>query len=127
MPRWFLLGARVQPFFSRVQEVAFKAAVDAGVMTLMTSFSDLNGVPATGNAFLLRDVLREEWDFDGFVVSDWDSVRQLQIHGLTENDRESAFEAAAAGVDMEMAGDAYSNHLVGLIEAGRIMTPARPG
>ena len=98
----------------------FKAAVDAGVMTLMTSFSDLNGVPATGNAFLLRDVLREEWDFDGFVVSDWDSVRQLQIHGLTENDRESAFEAAAAGVDMEMAGDAYSNHLVGLIEAGRI-------
>ena len=98
----------------------FKAAVDAGVMTMMTSFSDLNGVPATGNSFLLRQVLREEWDFDGFVVSDWDSVRQLQIHGLTENDRESAFEAVTAGVDMEMAGDAYSNHLVGLIEAGRI-------
>jgi len=98
----------------------FKAAVDAGVMTLMTSFSDLNGVPATGNSFLLRQVLREEWHFDGLVVSDWDSVRQLQIHGLTENDRESAFEAAAAGVDMEMAGDAYSNHLVGLVEEGRI-------
>jgi beta-glucosidase len=65
-------------------------------------------------------VLRDEWNFDGFVVSDWDSVRQLQIHGLTENDRESAFEAATAGVDMEMAGDAYSNHLVELVEAGRI-------
>ncbi len=98
----------------------FKAAVDAGAMTLMTSFSDLNGIPATGNEFLLRQVLRDEWKFDGFVVSDWDSVRQLQIHGLTENDKESAFEAASAGVDMEMAGDAYSNHLAELVEEGRI-------
>ncbi len=98
----------------------FNAAVDAGVTTLMTSFSDLNGVPATGNEFLLRQVLRDEWKFDGFVVSDWDSVRQLHIHGLTENDKESAFEAARAGVDMEMAGDAYSNHLGQLVEEGRI-------
>jgi beta-glucosidase len=98
----------------------FKAAVDAGVMTLMTSFSDLNGIPATGNEFLLRQVLRDEWDFDGFVVSDWDSIRQLAIHGLTENDEESAFEAATAGVDMEMAGDAYISHLAGLVEDGRI-------
>jgi beta-glucosidase len=98
----------------------FKAAVDAGVVTMMTSFSDLNGVPATGNSFLLRQVLRDEWNFGGFVVSDWDSVRQLQVHGLTENDRESAFEAATAGVDMEMAGDAYRHHLIGLVEEGRI-------
>jgi beta-glucosidase len=98
----------------------FKAAVDAGVTTLMTSFSDLNGVPATGNEFLLRQVLRDEWNFDGFVVSDWDSIRQLQIHGLTENDSESAYEAATAGVDMEMAGDAYSNHLAELVEEGKI-------
>lgn len=98
----------------------FKAAVDAGVLTLMASFSDLNGVPATGNEFLMRQVLREEWGFDGFVVSDWDSVRQLRIHGLTENDRESAFEAANAGVDMEMQGDAYINHLEALVEDGRI-------
>ena len=98
----------------------FKAAVDAGVSTMMTSFSDLNGVPATGNEFLLRQVLRDEWDFAGFVVSDWDSIRQLQIHGLTENDKESAFEAAAAGVDMEMAGDAYSKHLAELHDDGRI-------
>ncbi len=98
----------------------FKAAVDAGVTTLMTSFSDLNGIPATGNEFLLRQILREEWDFDGFVVSDWDSVRQLQIHGLTENDKESAFEAVTAGVDMEMAGDAYIHFLAELVEDRRV-------
>jgi len=98
----------------------FNAAVDAGVTTLMTSFSDLDGVPATANQFLLRKVLREEWSFDGFVVSDWDSVRQLSIHGLTENDKESAFEAASAGVDMEMAGTAYSDNLAELNEEGRI-------
>ncbi len=98
----------------------FRAAVDAGVTTLMTSFSDLDGVPATANEFLVRDVLRGEWDFDGFVVSDWDSIRQLSIHGLTANDRESAFEAARAGVDMEMHGDSYLNHLESLIEEGKI-------
>lgn len=98
----------------------FNAAVSAGVATVMTSFSDLNGVPATGNEFLLRQILRDEWGFDGFVVSDWDSVRQLSIHGLTADDKASAFEASKAGVDMEMAGDAYLNHLITLIEDGRI-------
>ena len=98
----------------------FHACVKAGVSTLMTSFSDLSGVPATGNSYILEDVLRGEWGFDGFVVSDWDSIRQLQIHGLTENDRDSAFEAANAGVDMEMAGDAYSNHLEDLVDEGRV-------
>jgi beta-glucosidase len=98
----------------------FRAAVDAGVTSIMTSFSDLDGVPATANDFLLRQVLRDEWKFDGFVVSDWDSVRQLQIHGLTENDRESAFQAATAGVDMEMAGGAYADHLEELVNSNRI-------
>ncbi len=98
----------------------FNAAVDAGVTTLMTSFSDIDGVPGTANEFLLRRVLRDEWGFGGFVVSDWDSVRQLQIHGLTANDRESAYEAITAGVDMEMHGDAYSNHLGALLEDGQI-------
>jgi beta-glucosidase len=97
----------------------FKAAVDAGVTTLMASFSDLNGVPATGNSFLMRQVLRDEWGFDGFVVSDWDSIHQLSVHGLTEGDRESAHEAAAAGIDMEMAGKAY-DHLQDLVDDGRI-------
>ena len=98
----------------------FKAAVDAGVTTLMTSFSDIDGVPGTANEYLLRQVLREEWDFGGFVVSDWDSIRQLQIHGLTASDRESAYEAITAGVDMEMHGDAYSSHLGALLKDKQI-------
>ncbi|MDJ0928677.1 MAG: glycoside hydrolase family 3 N-terminal domain-containing protein [Gammaproteobacteria bacterium] len=98
----------------------FRAAVRAGVATLMTSFSDIDGVPGTANAFLLRQILRDEWGFAGLVVSDWDSIRQLHIHGLTENDWDSAFEAVTAGVDMEMAGDIYGNHLAALVESGRI-------
>ena len=98
----------------------FKAAVDAGVMAIMTSFSDLDGVPGSANDFLLRQVLRDEWRFDGFVVSDWDSVRQLSIHGLTANDRESVTAAVNAGVDMEMAGEAYVTHIAGLVDEGRI-------
>lgn len=101
----------------------FRAAVDAGVATLMTSFSDLNGIPASGNEWLLKQVLREEWGFDGFVVSDWESVRQLAVHGLTANDRESAFEAAHAGVDMEMVSTTYAEHLAALVREGRIPEP----
>jgi beta-glucosidase len=98
----------------------FKAAVDAGAATLMTSFSEIDGVPATGSQFLLREVLRDEWGFDGFVVSDWDSIRQMQVHGLTANRRESALTAVTAGVDMEMAGDAYASHLEELLAEGYI-------
>ena len=98
----------------------FRAAVDAGVATLMTSFSDLDGVPASGNRFLLKQVLREEWNFDGFVVSDWASIEQLSVHGFTANDKEAAYEAASAGLNMEMATSTYADHLKELIEEGRI-------
>lgn len=98
----------------------FKAAIDAGAASLMTSFSDLDGVPASANELLLRRVLREEWQFDGMVVSDWESIRQLAVHGFTANDRESAFEAANAGVDMEMASTTYADHLGSLVQEGRI-------
>lgn len=98
----------------------FHAAVDAGVATLMTSFSDLDGVPATANQKLVQGVLRGEWDFAGFVVSDWDSIRQLSVHGLTENDEDAAWEAATAGVDMEMHGDAYRCNLESLVANGRL-------
>lgn len=98
----------------------FKAAVDAGVASLMTSFSDLNGIPATASTFLLRQILRDEWGFDGLVVSDWQSVQHLSIHGLTENDHESAWQAATAGVDMEMVGDTYAAHLESLVSEGRL-------
>lgn len=98
----------------------FRAAVDAGVATLMTSFSDVNGVPATANAFLLRQVLREEWGFRGFVVSDWSSIQQLAVHGLTAGDADSAHEAAIAGVDMDMASGVYAAQLARLVDAGRV-------
>ncbi len=98
----------------------FSAAVDAGCATIMTSFSDIDGIPATANEFLLRRVLRGEWEFDGVVVSDWESIRQLAVHGLTEGDRDSAVEAATAGVDVEMTSTAYRDHLASLIEEGRI-------
>lgn len=98
----------------------FKAAIDAGCATVMTSFSDLDGVPATANRFLLRQVLRSEWAFDGVVVSDWESIRQLEVHGLTSNERESAYEAATAGVDVEMASTTYAHHLAALVVDGRV-------
>ncbi len=98
----------------------FEAAIAAGVASIMTSFSDLNGVPATANDWLLRTVLREEWGFDGVVVSDWDSIPQLAVHGLTEGDRESARAAARAGVDVEMASTTYADHLAALVEEGAI-------
>jgi len=98
----------------------FKAVLDAGVATFMASFSDLNGVPATGNEFLMKGILRNEWQFNGFVVSDWDSVRQLSVHGFTENDRAAAYEAANAGIDMEMASTTYRDNLASLIDEGRI-------
>ncbi|NJD33127.1 MAG: glycosyl hydrolase, partial [Gammaproteobacteria bacterium] len=98
----------------------FRAAVNAGVATLMTSFSDVNGVPATANSFLLRQVLRREWGFSGFVVSDWASIQQLAVHGLTADDADSAREAAIAGVDMDMASGVYLAQLARLVEQGRV-------
>ena len=98
----------------------FRAAVEAGVATLMTSFSDLNGVPATANPFLLRQVLRREWGFGGFVVSDWNSIPQLSVHGLTAGDADAACEAAMAGVDMDMASGVYAAELARLVEEGRV-------
>jgi beta-glucosidase len=98
----------------------FHAAVDAGVATVMASFSDLNGVPASGNAFLMQQVLRDEWGFRGFVVSDWASIEQLTVHGFTADAREAALTAFDAGVNMEMASTTYTDHLPALIDAGRV-------
>ncbi len=98
----------------------FHAAVEAGVASIMTSFSDLDGIPATASEFLLKRVLRGEWGFDGLVVSDWESIRQLAVHGFTGNERDSAAEAASAGVDVEMASTTYQQHLASLVEEGRV-------
>lgn len=93
----------------------FKLAAHTGVATFMTSFSDLNGIPGSGNSWLTQDILREQWNFAGFVVSDWDSIKELQVHGFTEDDKHSACVAANAGVDMEMASSCYSRYLPELV------------
>ncbi len=98
----------------------FKQALDAGVATFMSSFSDLNGVPAAGNEFLFRQILRAEWDFEGFVVSDWDAIRELTVHGFTANDREAVLEATNAGINMEMASPLYREHLPELVANGEV-------
>ena len=98
----------------------FQAAVKAGTGTFMSGFNELNGVPVTGNEFLLTDVLRNQWSFDGFVVSDWNSVIEMVAHGYAEDTMESALKAANAGLDMEMTSTSYENHLQELISEGKI-------
>jgi beta-glucosidase len=94
----------------------FKAAVDAGVGTFMSAFNDLNGVPASANRFTLTEVLRGEWKFDGFVVSDYTSVEELIKHGVATDGAEAAREALSAGVDMEMVSRLYNQHAGELIK-----------
>ncbi|MGQ9684194.1 MAG: glycoside hydrolase family 3 N-terminal domain-containing protein [Anaerolineae bacterium] len=97
----------------------FEACVRAGAATFMSAFNDLNGVPATGNAFTLRQVLKGEWGFDGFVVSDWESVTEMISHGYAADARDAAAKAVAAGVDMEMVSTSYE-HLESLEAAGLV-------
>lgn len=96
----------------------FKAAVEAGVKTFMNAFNDLNGVPATGHEFLLRDVLKGQWGFEGFVVSDWASIKEMVVWGHAENDRDAARLAATAGTDMDMESYAFVAELERLVLDG---------
>ena len=98
----------------------FKAAVDAGVGTVMSAFNDLNGVPTSANPFTLTRVLRDEWKFDGLVVSDYTSVKELINHGLAANDREAAEAAINAGVDMEMVSRLFNEHGPQLLKEKRV-------
>ena len=98
---------------------SFAAAEKAGAATFMSAFNDLNGVPATGNAFLLRQVLRKEWGFDGFVVSDWNAVEEMINHGYAADSTDAAAKSLRAGVDMEMASTDYYDRLPALIAAGK--------
>ena len=98
----------------------FKAAVDAGVGTFMTAFNDLNGVPASANPFTLTRVLRHEWKFDGIVVSDYESVRELINHGLAAGEPEAAQMGLSAGVDMEMVSRTYNRHGAQLLGEGKL-------
>jgi beta-glucosidase len=98
----------------------FEAAVKAGVGTFMSAYMDLNDVPASGNRFLLHDVLRGEWGFKGFVVSDAFAVASLVTQGFARDGRDAAFRALNAGVNMDMASDTYSGNLAGLVKDGTL-------
>jgi len=96
----------------------FRASMDAGAATFMTGFNALNGVPATGNQFTVRDILRGEWKFKGLVVSDYTSVPEMIAHGYARDEQDAARLALSAGVDMEMVSTTYFDHLKSLIDSG---------
>ena len=98
----------------------FKAALDAGAATFMNSFNDLNGIPATGNAYLQRDILKGKWNFKGFVVSDWGSIGEMVNHGYAKDNKEAALAAITAGSDMDMESNAYRYHLAQLVKEKKV-------
>lgn len=98
----------------------FKAANDAGVRTFMNSFNTYNGVPATGSAFLQRDILKGKWNFDGFVISDWASVREMVTHGYAKDAAEATRQAVNAGSDMDMESHYYVAELAKLVREGKV-------
>ena len=98
----------------------FKAALDAGAATFMNSFNTLNGIPATGNAYLQREILKGQWQFKGFVVSDWGSVGEMIPHGYAADNYQAALEAVTAGCDMDMESRSYIGNLTKLVRAGKV-------
>jgi beta-glucosidase len=94
----------------------FKAALDAGAATFMNSFNELNGIPATGNSYLQRDILKGKWHYQGFVVSDWGSISEMVAHGFARDNRQAAELALKAGSDMDMEGHAYIKNLSQLVK-----------
>ncbi|MDX6694473.1 MAG: beta-glucosidase [Blastocatellia bacterium] len=98
----------------------FKAALDAGVGTFMSAFNDFNGVPASANPFTLTRILRDEWKFDGFVVSDYESVKELLNHAVAGDEADAVRQALSAGVEMEMVSRLYGQHVAQLIKQGKL-------
>jgi len=109
-----------EPLLRNVYIPPFEAALGAGAATVMTSFNEVNGIPATGNEFILKNILRDELNFDGFVVSDWDSLTEMITHGFAQDEKHAGELAATAGMDMEMNSKAYENYLKDLIAEGTI-------
>ncbi len=99
---------------------AYKAAIEEGARMLMTSFNTVDGVPSSGNTWLMRDVLRDEWNFDGVAISDWGAVAELIPHGVAEDGKEAAEKGIKAGVDIEMMTPHYVHHVANLVEEGRL-------
>lgn len=98
----------------------FKAAVEEGVATFMNAFNELNGIPATANTFLLKDILRDEWGFQGFVVTDYTSINEMIMHQYAQDEKHAGELALNAGVDMDMQGSIYLNHLKKSVEEGKV-------
>ena len=98
----------------------FKAAVEAGVASFMNSFNTLNGIPATGNAMLQKDILRQQWGFDGIIISDWQSVAEMVRHGFAADLGDAAARAINAGNNIDMEGYAYSGNLARLVREGKV-------
>ena len=98
----------------------FKACADAGAATFMCSFNDINGVPSSGNRYLLHDILRDEWGWNGLIVSDWGSIEQMRNHGFSEDLRQAALQGAKATVDVDMENYAYCQYLEDLVEKGEV-------
>jgi beta-glucosidase len=98
----------------------FKAGFDAGALSTMSAFNEVNGVPATGNGWLLTDILRDEWGFEGYVVSDYTSEEELIAHGFAEDGRDAARIALLAGVDMSMVSGLYNAHIPDLVAKGDV-------
>ncbi|MFT4175695.1 MAG: beta-glucosidase BglX [Luteolibacter sp.] len=98
----------------------YRAAVAAGVRTAMTSFNDIDGIPATGNRWLLHDILRQRWGFDGLVVTDYSAIEEMIQHSTTENGEQAARQALQAGVDMDMVSELYLKKLPDLVKSGAV-------
>lgn len=98
----------------------FKACVDTGVCTFMNSFNLLNGIPATGNSFLQRTILKEKWNFEGFVVSDWGSIREMIAHGYAKDNKDATLKAITSGSDMDMESYCYVNELASLVRTNSV-------
>ena len=98
----------------------FKAVSDIGVATFMNSFNDINGIPATGNKYIQRDLLKGAWNYKGFVVSDWGSIGEMIPHGFAKDNKDAALKAIIAGSDMDMESRSYTNHLAELVKEGKV-------
>lgn len=98
----------------------YKAAIDAGAATVMTSFNELNGIPVTANRALVTDLLRNQWKFNGMVVSDYGSIRELLVHGLAANGAEAAKLALEAGTDMDMMSYLFLSEIPGMVQSGKL-------
>ena len=96
----------------------YKAGVDAGALSVMTAFNEYDGVPATGNQYLLKDLLKGEWNFQGFVVTDYTSINEMVHHGYARDEAEAGVKAVNAGVDMDLQGEVYFSYLRGLVDSG---------